>query len=93
MQQKEKGAVDGGRKVERKGNEDEEEEELGCERRRYVSSGDGGRGRETERDGTERRAASEGRDRRSECLRWRVNQLEKEKLELASNHNHEVRIQ
>lgn len=92
MHQKEKQAVDGGRKVEREGKADEEEEELGRERRRYIRSGDGGRRRETERDGTGRRAASEGRDSSSESLRWRVNRLEKEKLELASNHNQEVRI-
>ncbi|XP_026224994.1 coiled-coil domain-containing protein 171 [Anabas testudineus] len=94
MQQKEKQAGDRGRRAEREGNEDEDEEEkeLSRERRRYISSGGGGRRRETERDGTGRRAASEGRDRskNSESLRWRVNQLEKEKLELVSSHNQEL---
>lgn len=92
MQQKEKQAGDGGRRVEREGKQDEGDEALGRERSRYLSSG--GRRRERERDGTGRRAASEGRDRTndSESLRWRMNQLEKEKLELASSHNQEVRI-
>ena len=40
-----------------------------------------------------RRAASEGREWSEETgrLRWRINELEKEKLELTSTHNQEVR--
>lgn len=92
MPQKEKQAVGGGKKGEREGKEHNEEEELGRGRRRCMSSGDGGRRREAGQDGTGRRAASGERDRSSECLRWRVNQLQKEKLEQASNHNEEVRM-
>ncbi|KAF3698175.1 Coiled-coil domain-containing protein 171 [Channa argus] len=89
MQHKEKqaGHVEG--RVEK---EQEEDEEIGKERRRCTSRGDGGRRRERERDGAGMRAASEGRDRSkdSESLRWRINQLEKEKLELTSSHNQEL---
>lgn len=66
------------------------DEEQGGERLKGRRDG----GRRRERDGTGRRAASEGRDvsNEPESLRWRVTQLEKERLELASRHNQEVRI-
>ncbi|KAK2863391.1 hypothetical protein Q5P01_002924 [Channa striata] len=90
MQHKDKQTQDVGGRVE---GEREEDGELGKERRRYTSSADGERRRRgRERDGTGRRAVSEGRDRSkdSESLRWRINQLEKEKLELTSSHNQEL---
>ncbi|XP_047441688.1 coiled-coil domain-containing protein 171-like isoform X2 [Mugil cephalus] len=54
--------------------------------------GDGGRGREREERGGGRRAASEGGEGSEEPrrLRWRLNQLEKEKLQLTSSHNQEL---
>ncbi|XP_074480289.1 uncharacterized protein ccdc171 [Sebastes fasciatus] len=55
---------------------------------------DEGRGRErrSEREVRSGRTASEGGEggERSERLRWRVHQLEKEKLELTSSHNQEL---
>ncbi|XP_071315951.1 coiled-coil domain-containing protein 171-like isoform X2 [Trachinotus anak] len=85
MRQKEKQAEDGaGRRTA------DEERERG--RGRDRSRGDGGRRRERERNETGRRAASEGGDGSEEAgrLRWRVNHLEKEKLELTSGHNQEL---
>ncbi|XP_070711254.1 coiled-coil domain-containing protein 171 [Pempheris klunzingeri] len=65
----------------RAGREDDEEGGRGRDR----SRGDGGRGKQ-------RRTASEGGDGGDGegRLRWRVQQLEKQKLELTSNHNQEV---
>lgn len=70
------------------GEEDEEEEERGKDR----SQGDGGR-RRGEKEARSRRVTSEGGEggEQSGRLRWRVHQLEKEKLELTSSHNQEVR--
>ncbi|TKS93344.1 Coiled-coil domain-containing protein 171 [Collichthys lucidus] len=62
-----------------RGGGEEEEPERG--RRRSRSRGDAG--------GRSRRAASEG-VKQSERLRWRLHQLEKERLELTSNHNQEL---
>ncbi|XP_069375066.1 coiled-coil domain-containing protein 171 isoform X2 [Paralichthys olivaceus] len=60
------------------GGESEDEDEDGRRGRRRVVRG--------------RRAASEGREWSEETgrLRWRINELEKEKLELTSTHNHEL---
>ncbi|XP_013132632.2 coiled-coil domain-containing protein 171 isoform X2 [Oreochromis niloticus] len=86
LQQKQKQAAGDGRRrrAERKREEEEEWEERGREKDR--SGGDGGR------SGRGRRAASEGRDGGEEWrrLRWRVNDLEKEKLQLKASHNQEV---
>lgn len=89
MQHKEKQAGERGRRAEREGEEEEEERERG--RGRDRSRGDGG-GRK-EKDVRSKRAASEGGEggEQSGRLRWRVHQLEKEKLELTSGHNQEVR--
>lgn len=85
MQQKEKQAGGRGSREETR-EEDEEEPETG--RGRDRSRGDGGKRREKEV--RSRRAASEGGEQ-SGKLRWRVHHLEKEKLELTSSHNQEVR--
>ncbi|XP_072232835.1 coiled-coil domain-containing protein 171-like [Leuresthes tenuis] len=79
MQHREKQA--GGRRAARK----EDKEGRG-------SQGDAERGREKERGGGGRRAASEGGEGGEEMsrLRWRLTQLEKEKLELTSSHNQEA---
>lgn len=84
MQQKEKQAGEGGRRA-----EEEEPGRGGGGRDR--SRGDGGRRREREERSS--RAASEGGEggEQSGRLRWRVHQLEREKLELTSSHNQEVR--
>ncbi|XP_068612228.1 coiled-coil domain-containing protein 171 [Brachionichthys hirsutus] len=66
-----------GRRVER-------EDERKGERDRKANRGDG-----RSREGRSRRVASEGCEP-MERLRWRVHQLEKEKLELMSNHNQEL---
>ncbi|XP_038587042.1 coiled-coil domain-containing protein 171-like [Micropterus salmoides] len=86
-QQKENQAGERGRRAEREGVEDEERDRA-AERDR--SRGDGGRRRE--REARSRRAASEGGEEgeQSERLRWRVHQLEKEKLGLTSSHNQEL---
>lgn len=88
MQQKEKQAGEGGRRAEREGKEDEVGGRRGGRDR---SQGDGGRRREREERSS--RAASEGGEggEHSGRLRWRVHQLEREKLELTSSHNQEVR--
>ncbi|XP_041634778.1 coiled-coil domain-containing protein 171-like isoform X2 [Cheilinus undulatus] len=67
--------------------EREDEEVAGEPGGRDRSRGGGGRGREREGE-----AASGGsdKDERSESLRRRANQLEKEKLELTSSHNQEL---
>ncbi|XP_036968760.1 coiled-coil domain-containing protein 171 [Acanthopagrus latus] len=77
--QKEKQAGARGRR------EGREEEERGRNR----SRGDGGR---RAREARSRRAASVGGEggEESERLRWRANQLEKEKLELTASHNQEL---
>lgn len=79
--EKEKQAGERGRR------EGREEEERGRDR----SRGEGGRRRA--REARSRRAASVGAEggEESERLRWRANQLEKEKLELTASHNQEVR--
>nr|XP_024656620.1 coiled-coil domain-containing protein 171 isoform X2 [Maylandia zebra] len=83
-QQKQKQAVGDRRRrrTERKGEEEEEWEERG--RGKDRSGGHGGRGG--------RRVASEGHDGGEDCrrLRWRVNDVEKEKLQLKASHNQEV---
>ncbi|KAM4536511.1 uncharacterized protein ccdc171 [Odontesthes bonariensis] len=81
MQHREKQA--GGRRAARKEGEDEEGR---------GSRGDTERGREKERSGGGRRAASEGGEGGEETrrLRWRLTQLEKEKLQLTSSHNQEA---
>lgn len=86
MQQKRSQAGERGGRAERDGEEDEEEQ--GKDR----SRGDGGR-RRREKEARSRRATSEGGEggEQSGRLRWRVHQLEKEKLELTSSHNQEVR--
>ncbi|XP_030609939.1 coiled-coil domain-containing protein 171 isoform X2 [Archocentrus centrarchus] len=83
-QQVKQAAGDGGRRAERKGEEEDEWEERG--RGKDRSRGDG------RRSGRTRRAASEGCDGGEEWrrLRWRVNDLEKEKLQLKASHNQEV---
>lgn len=88
MQQKQSQAGERGGRAGRDGEEDEEEEERGKDR----SRGDGGR-RTGEKGARSRRATSEGGEggEQSGRLRWRVHQLEKEKLELTSSHNQEVR--
>lgn len=70
------------RRAERKGEEEEEWEERG--RGKDRSGGNGGRGG--------RRVASEGHDGGEDCrrLRWRVNDVENEKLQLKASHNQEV---
>ncbi len=87
MQHKEKQAGERGRRAEME-EEEEEEDERG--RGRDKSRGDGG-GRK-EKEARSKRAASEGGEggEQSRRLRWRVHQLEKEKLELTSGHNQEV---
>ncbi|XP_044040414.1 coiled-coil domain-containing protein 171-like [Siniperca chuatsi] len=90
-QQKGRQAGERGRRAEREGEEDEGPEAGG--------GGGGGRdrsrghgGRRREREVRSRRAASEGGEdgEQSERLRWRVHQLEKEKLGLTSSHNQEL---
>ncbi|KAM7376891.1 hypothetical protein PAMA_013590 [Pampus argenteus] len=80
MHQKEKQAGDRGGGA-GKGVGDEEEEERERER-----------GKDRSRGGRRRRTASEGGGGSEESgrLRWRVSQLEKEKLELTSSHNQEL---
>uniref|UniRef100_A0A4W6ERL4 Coiled-coil domain containing 171 n=2 Tax=Lates calcarifer TaxID=8187 RepID=A0A4W6ERL4_LATCA len=90
MQQKEEqagGGGGGGGGAVKEGEVDEEEEVRDRGRGRDRGGGDGGR-----RSGRGRRAVSEGRDGGEEPgrLRWRVSQLEKEKLELTSRHNQEL---
>ncbi|XP_067435637.1 coiled-coil domain-containing protein 171-like [Thunnus thynnus] len=89
MQQEEKLTGDMGGRGERKREGDEEEGERETERGRHMSRGDGGRRRG---GGGGRRAASEGGtgSEGSGRLRWRVSQLEKEKVELTSGHNKEL---
>ncbi|XP_060887087.1 coiled-coil domain-containing protein 171-like isoform X2 [Labrus mixtus] len=74
----------------RRRTEGEDEETAGGEPggRRDRSRGDGGRGREARSRGAE----SEGEDggKTSECVRRRVQRLEREKLELTSSHNQEM---
>ncbi|KAM7366641.1 hypothetical protein PAMP_016062 [Pampus punctatissimus] len=81
MHQKEKQAGDRIGGGAGKGAGDEEEEERERER-----------GRDRSRGGRRRRAAAEGGGSSEESgrLRWRVSQLEKEKLELTSSHNQEL---
>ncbi|XP_042257973.1 coiled-coil domain-containing protein 171-like [Thunnus maccoyii] len=89
MQQEEKLTGDMGGRAERKREGDEEEGERERERGRHMSRGDGGRRRG---GGGGRRATSEGGTGSEESgrLRWRVSQLEKEKVELTSGHNKEL---
>ncbi|XP_055359646.1 coiled-coil domain-containing protein 171-like isoform X2 [Betta splendens] len=88
-EQKEKQTRDGAGMMEIK---EKGDMEHGRERLTLKGSGDGGRRREREQDGTGKRASLEGRDRSKEPegLRRRVNQLEKEKLEQTSRHNQEL---
>ncbi|XP_051250965.1 coiled-coil domain-containing protein 171 isoform X2 [Dicentrarchus labrax] len=79
QQEEEQAGGRGGRRAER----ERVEEQRGRDR----SRGDGG-GR-SGREARSRRTASEGGEP-SERLRWRVNQLEKERLELTSGHNQEL---
>lgn len=86
MQQKHKQAGERGGRAEKVSLEDEEEQ--GTDR----GQGDGGR-RRGEKEDRSRGATSEGGEggKQPGRLRQRVHQLEKEKLELTSSHNQEVR--
>lgn len=54
--------------------------QLECEREKVL----------LERDVSIRMCKEEATESESTALRWRINQLEREKLELASKHNQEV---
>ncbi|XP_035849773.1 trichohyalin-like, partial [Sander lucioperca] len=69
----------------RGGDEEEEGEREGRDRGR----GDGDKRRKEEKEARSRRAASEGGEE-SGTMRWRLHQLEKERLELTSAHNQEL---
>lgn len=88
MQQKHKRAGERGGRAEKVGLEDEEEQ--GRDR----GQGDGGRRRREKEERSRGATLEEGEGgKHPGRLRQRVHQLEKEKLELTSSHNQEVRSQ